>query len=107
MEEKAKLEVEKENIQNLVKDQLTNMKEEFAEAREKQMAETKANQEERRKLESRVIELETENSTIMAERALLERQRNEALEKQSMQAQAHHETTGSKLNQTIEQVLQL
>jgi len=106
-EKEAQMTVEKENISNMVKEQMKTMKDDLNEAREKTHEDQKKFEEERRRFEGEISQLRKENAVLKAENEVLERQRKEALDQQYADVSAHRESAGSKLNQTIEQVLQL
>jgi len=106
-EKEAQMTVEKENISNMVKEQMKSMKDDLNEAREKTHEDQKKFEEERRRFEGEISQLRKENAVLKAENEVLERQRKEALDQQYADVSAHRESAGSKLNQTIEQVLQL
>jgi len=106
-EKEAQMTVEKENISNMVKEQMKSMKDDLNEAREKTQTDHKKFEEERRRFEGEISQLRKENAVLKAENEVLERQRKEALDQQYADVSAHRESAGSKLNQTIEQVLQL
>jgi len=106
-EKEAEMELEKENIHNHLKEQMHNMKGEFNKARDTAAQDQRQWDEERRKYEDEISRLRTETSVLKAKNEELHKQRKELMEAQNEQAAAHRESAGSKLNKTIEQVLQL
>jgi chromosome segregation ATPase len=91
----------------MVKEQIKSMKDERNESLEKHQQDMIRFEEERRRFEGEISILRKENAVLKAENEVLERQRKEAMEQQFAASNAQRESAGSKLNQTIEQVLQL